>query len=154
MASPLSSCEFCEIIASRSPASVVHRDEDCIAFMDLRPVTAGHLLVVPIEHATHLADLDPAEGQALFALAQRLAAATRHSELKPHGINLHLADGEAAGQEIFHVHLHVIPRYRGDGFGLQLPAGYGPDADRERLNRDAAAITQALQRGSHDHHKV
>jgi diadenosine tetraphosphate (Ap4A) HIT family hydrolase len=144
MTPPLSSCEFCEIVAGRSPASVVYRDEDCIVFMDLRPVTAGHLLVVPIEHATHLADLDPAEGQALFALAQRLAAAIRHSTLKPAGINVHLADGEAAGQEIFHVHLHVIPRYRGDG----------PHADRERLNRDAATITQALQRGSHDHHKV
>jgi len=154
MAPPLSSCEFCEIVAGRSPASVVYRDEDCIAFMDLRPVTAGHLLVVPIEHATHLADLDPAEGQALFALAQRLAAAIRHSVLKPAGINLHLADGEVAGQEIFHVHVHVIPRYRGDGFGLKLPAGYGPDADRARLNGDAAAITQALQRGSHDHHKA
>lgn len=154
MTPPLSSCEFCEIVAGRSPASVVYRDQDCIAFMDLRPVTAGHLLVVPVEHATHLADLDPAEGQALFALAQRLAAAIRHSDLKPHGINLHLADGEAAGQEIFHVHLHVIPRYRGDGFGLRLPAGYGPQAERERLNRDAATITQALQRGSHDSHKV
>ena len=74
MTPPLSSCEFCEIVAGRSPASVVYRDEDCIAFMDLRPVTAGHLLVVPIEHATHLADLDPAEGRALFTLAQTLAA--------------------------------------------------------------------------------
>ena len=154
MPSSLSSCEFCEIVAGRSPASIVYRDDHCIAFMDLRPVTAGHLLVAPIEHATHLADLDPGDGKALFAVAQRLAAAIRHSDLKPRGINLHLADGETAGQEIFHIHLHVIPRYRGDGFGLQLPAGYGPHADRERLDRDAAAITQALQRGSHDHHTV
>jgi diadenosine tetraphosphate (Ap4A) HIT family hydrolase len=154
IAQPLSACEFCEIVAGRSPASVVYRDEDCIAFMDLRPVTAGHLLVVPIEHATHLADLDPAEGQALFALAQRLTAAIRRSSLKPAGVNWHLADGEAAGQEVFHVHLHVIPRYRGDGFGLKLPPGYGPHADRVRLNNDAAAITQALQRGPHDSHKV
>jgi diadenosine tetraphosphate (Ap4A) HIT family hydrolase len=143
MTQPLSACEFCEIIAGRSPASIVHRDDDCIAFMDIRPVTTGHLLVVPIEHSTHLADLDPAEGKALFALAQTLAAAIRRSELKPAGINLHLADGEAAGQEIFHVHLHVIPRYRGDGFGLKLPPGYGPHADRGRLDRDAATIAAA-----------
>ena len=116
--------------------------------MDIRPVTPGHLLVVPIEHATHLADLDPEEGKALFALAQKLAAAIRRSGLKPDGITLHLADGAAAGQEIFHVHLHVIPRYRGDGFGLKLPSGYGSHADRERLNRDAATITQALH-GAH-----
>jgi histidine triad (HIT) family protein len=140
----VSSCEFCEIVAGRSPASVVHRDAECIVLMDIRPVTPGHLLVVPIEHATHLADLDPQEGKALFALAQRLAAAIRRSELKPDGITLHLADGEVAGQEIFHVHLHVIPRYPGDGFGLKLPPDYGPHADRERLERDAATITRAL----------
>lgn len=144
----LSSCEFCEIVAGRAPASVVHRDDQCIAFMDLVPVTAGHLLVVPIEHATHLADLDPEEGKALFALAQRLAAAIRRSALKPEGIILHLADGETAGQEIFHVHLHVIPRYRGDGFGLKLPPDHGPHADRERLNSAAATIAQALH-GAH-----
>ena len=145
MTQPLSSCEFCEIIARRSPASVVHRDEDCIAFMDIRPVTPGHLLVVPIEHATHLADLDPAEGRALFALAQTLAAAIRRSDLKPLGINFFLADGEAAGQEIFHVHLHVLPRYRDDGFGLRLPPGYGPNADRARLEGDAATLARALK---------
>jgi diadenosine tetraphosphate (Ap4A) HIT family hydrolase len=149
MTQPLSACEFCEIIAGRSPASVVHRDQDCIAFMDLRPVTSGHLLVVPIEHATHLADLDPAEGGRLFALAQRLAAAIRRSDLKPAGINFHLADGEAAGQEIFHVHLHVIPRFPADGFGLRLPAGYGPHADRARLDRDAATIATALNALQH-----
>jgi diadenosine tetraphosphate (Ap4A) HIT family hydrolase len=149
MAQPLSSCEFCEIIAGRSPASVVYRDGDCIAFMDIRPVTPGHLLVVPIEHATHLADLDSAEGGRLFALAQQLAAAVRRSDLKPKGINLFLADGEAAGQEVFHVHLHVLPRYRDDGFGLRLPPGYGPDADRARLEADAATIAQALHSLTH-----
>jgi diadenosine tetraphosphate (Ap4A) HIT family hydrolase len=146
MTPPLSSCEFCEIVAGRSPASIVYRDEDCMAFLDIKPVTPGHLLVVPIEHATHLADLDPDIGRTLFARAQALAAAIRRSDLHPEGINLHLADGEAAGQEIFHVHLHVVPRYRGDGFGLRLPPGYGPPADRTRLNRDADVIARALNR--------
>jgi histidine triad (HIT) family protein len=142
---PTSSCEFCEIIAGRAPASVVHRDSQCIAFMDIGPVTPGHLLVVPIEHATHLADLDCEAGRTLFALAQTLAAAIRRSDLKPAGINFFLADGEAAGQEVFHIHLHVIPRTRDDGFGLRLPPGYGVQADRARLDRDAAAIAAALR---------
>ncbi len=149
MAQPLSSCEFCEIVAGRAPASIVHRDDQCIAFMDIAPVTAGHLLVVPIEHATHLADLDRDVGRALFGLAQTLAAAIRRSDLKPEGINLFLADGEAAGQEVFHVHLHVLPRYRGDGFGLKLPAGYGPHAERARLDRDADTIAKALKALQH-----
>ena len=149
MAQPLSSCEFCEIVAGRAPASIVYRDDQCMAFMDIAPVTAGHLLVVPIEHATHLADLDRDVGRTLFGLAQTLAAAIRRSDLKPEGINLFLADGEAAGQDVFHVHLHVLPRYRGDGFGLKLPAGYGPHAERARLDRDADTIARALKALQH-----
>jgi diadenosine tetraphosphate (Ap4A) HIT family hydrolase len=95
------SCVFCEIIAGRSAASVVHRDDQCIAFMDICPVTRGHLLVVPITHATYLSDLDPAVGGTLFTVAQRLAGAIRRSGFKVEGINLFLADGEAAGQEVF-----------------------------------------------------
>ena len=96
----MSDCIFCDIIAGRAPVSIVHRDETCIVFMDIKPVNAGHLLVVPIAHATYLADLDPATGSALFAVAHRLAASVRTSGLRVEGINLFLADGEAAGQEV------------------------------------------------------
>jgi len=136
----MSDCVFCEIIAGRAPASIVHRDETCIAFMDIKPVNAGHLLVVPIAHATYLADLDPNTGGVLFAVAQRLAAAVRTSGVKVEGINLLLADGEAAGQEVFHVHLHVLPRFTGDGFGHRFPPHYGHSPSREQLDAHAAAI--------------
>ena len=135
---------FCEIIASRTPASVVHRDEQCMAFMDISPITPGHLLVVPLEHASSLADLDTTTGGHLFVVAQRLARAVRKSGLTADGINLYLADGEAAGQEVLHVHLHVFPRYIGDGFGLRLPLEYGGPVPRERLEREAAAIAAGL----------
>ena len=107
----MQACVFCEIVAGRSPASVVYRDESCIAFMDICPINAGHLLVIPIEHATYLSDLNPHVGGVLFGVAQRLSAAVRKSGLKVEGINLLVADGEAAGQEVFHVHLHVLPRF-------------------------------------------
>jgi len=135
---------FCDIIAGRTSASVVHRDERCMAFMDIRPVTPGHLLVVPLAHASSLAHLDPATGGHLFVVAQKLATAIRQSGLKADGINLYLADGEAAGQEVLHVHLHVFPRFAGDGFGLRLPREYGEPVPQERLEREAAAITTAL----------
>ncbi len=114
-------CVFCDIIAGRSEASVVYRDDWCIAVMDICPVNAGHMLVIPTNHATHLADLQSGTGAALFEAAQRLAAAIRRSDMKAEGINLLLADGEAAGQEVFHVHLHVLPRFQGDGFGHRFP---------------------------------
>jgi diadenosine tetraphosphate (Ap4A) HIT family hydrolase len=107
-------CVFCEIAAGRAPASMVHSDDTVIAFLDIRPVNAGHLLVVPREHAAGLSDLDPAAGSAVFAVAQRLAGALRTCGVPCEGVNLFLADGEVTGQEVPHVHLHVLPRWFGD----------------------------------------
>ena len=134
-------CIFCSIVAGQAEASVVHRDDLCLAFMDLHPVNPGHLLVVPLDHATYLADLPAATGAHMFTVAQQLAARLRRSGLRADGVNVFLADGEAAGQEVCHVHLHVIPRFAGDGFGLTFGPSYGQPVPRERLDRDAAAIT-------------
>ncbi|WP_278313580.1 HIT family protein [Lolliginicoccus levis] len=134
-------CIFCDIIAGRAEASVVHEDEHVLAFMDIRPMTPGHLLVIPKQHATDLAELDPGLAGPLLATAQRLAAALRRSPLKPAGINLFLADGVAAGQEVFHVHLHVLPRTPGDGFGLR---GSFQWPHRMSLDAQAGQIRSAL----------
>jgi histidine triad (HIT) family protein len=138
-------CLFCEIIAGRAPASIVHRDDTCIAFMDLFPVTPGHVLVIPIAHATYLADLPAETGAAMFRMTQRLAQAVRGSGVRAGGVTLLLADGEAAGQEIFHTHLHVVPRFAGDGFGLRFPPGYPREAARTQLDANAGAIQRALK---------
>jgi len=133
-------CIFCAILAGRQPASFVYRDERCAAFLDIRPVNPGHTLVVPIRHAANLAELDPEDGAQMFRVARRLAAMLRRSGLRCEGVNLFLADGEAAGQEIFHVHLHVLPRFRGDGFGLRFPPGYGQHPPRAELDQIARRI--------------
>ena len=138
-------CIFCAILAGRAPASFVYRDERCAAFLDIRPVNPGHTLVVPMRHAANLAELDPEDGAQMFRVAQRLAAALRRSGLRCEGVNLHLADGEVAGQEVFHVHLHVVPRFRGDGFGLRFPPGYGHQPPRAELDEIAGRIESALQ---------
>jgi histidine triad (HIT) family protein len=138
-------CIFCDIVTGNAPASVVHRDDRCMAFMDIKPVTPGHLLVIPIAHASYLAELEPAMGGHLFSVAEGLAAGIRRSGLRADGINFFLADGEAAGQEVFHVHLHVFPRFDTDGFGLRFAPGYGQPVPRERLDREAAAISKATE---------
>jgi histidine triad (HIT) family protein len=107
---------FCQIVAGESPASIFYEDDVALAFMTIGPVTVGHALIIPKRHAAYLADLDEDTGCHLWTIAQRTAAAIRRSGLKCEGINLFLADGEAAGQEISHVHVHVFPRYRGDPF--------------------------------------
>ena len=112
-------CVFCAIAAGRGEASRVHEDEHVVAFLDIRPVTTGHLLVVPRLHAASLETLPEDCGARVFQVAQRLTRALRRSGLPCEGVNLFLADGAVAGQEVFHVHLHVIPRTAGDGFGLR-----------------------------------
>ena len=113
--------------------------------MDIQPVNPGHTLVVPNRHASNLSELDEEEGAQMFRVAQRLAAALRKSGVKCEGVNYFLADGEAAGQEVFHAHLHVLPRYAGDGFGLTFGPHYVNKPERRELNAIADRIRNELQ---------
>ncbi|MEE2033939.1 HIT family protein [Rhodococcus chondri] len=137
----MSDCIFCAIVAGTAPASVVLDESDVLAFMDIRPFTPGHLLVVPKRHASGLAQLDPEDGAKVFAAGQRIATALRSSALPVDGVNLFLADGVAAGQEVFHVHLHVVPRTARDGFGVRANA---QSPTRTVLDGTADAIRSAL----------
>ena len=138
-------CIFCRILAGRAPATVVWRDEACTAFMDIQPVNPGHVLVVANVHAAQLADLDEDTAAHLMRIGHRLTAALRASGLRCEGVNLFLADGEAAMQEIFHVHLHVFPRYAGDGFGLRFGPHYRERPGRTALEAAAEQVRAALR---------
>lgn len=137
-------CVFCQIVGGASPASVFYQDDVVLGFMDIRPVNPGHALIIPKVHAAHLADLDEATGRHLWTITQRTAAVIRESGVRCDGINLFLADGEAAFQEVFHVHMHVLPRYPGDAF--RLVADWGAEPSRWELDRVAAKIEQAFDR--------
>ena len=139
------SCIFCHIIADQAEASKVYQDDIVTAFMDKQPLIPGHLLVVPNEHSANLAELDETIAGRMFVVGRQLAQALRRSGLRCEGVNLFLADGPAAGQTVFHSHLHVIPRFIGDGFGLRFPPGYGSGASREDLDIVAAKVEAALK---------
>jgi histidine triad (HIT) family protein len=130
-------CVFCAIAAGESIASIVCSDKHIVAFMDIRPFTPGHLLVIPRRHCIGLADLDPQDGARIFQAAQRLAGALQRSDLPCEGVNLFLADGLTAGQEVFHVHLHVVPRTQGDGIRLHANWRFPPRAE---LDQHAAML--------------
>jgi histidine triad (HIT) family protein len=134
-------CVFCRIVAGTADASVVYEDDRLLAFCDLNPVNPGHLLITPKVHVAGLVDLDESDGSRMFVVAQRLAAAVRSSGLRCAGVNLFLADGEAAGQEVFHVHLHVFPRYVGDFFRLDFVRRR---ASRRDLDEVAARVRAVL----------
>jgi diadenosine tetraphosphate (Ap4A) HIT family hydrolase len=137
-------CVFCEIVAGRAPASVVYEDDASMAFMDIGAVNPGHLLVIPKRHVVGLEDLDDETGMHLFRVTTSMAAAVRRSGLRCDGINLFLADGEAAFQEVFHLHLHVLPRFQGDSF--RIDADWSVRPPREELDQTAALIRRAMAR--------
>ena len=122
----MSDCVFCDIVAGTEPASVVYRDGVALAIMTIGPVNPGHVLALPIRHAADLAHLDEETGAHLFTVAMRIAHVIRRSGVRCEGINLFLADGEAAFQEVFNVHLHIFPRFVGDAFRLEADWSAGP----------------------------
>ncbi|MEZ4651025.1 MAG: HIT family protein [Candidatus Eisenbacteria bacterium] len=141
-----SDCIFCRILVGDAPGTFVYRDEICAALMDIQPVNPGHVLVIPIEHASYLADLDEEIAGRLMRIGHRLSGALRRSGLRCEGTNMFLADGEAAMQDVFHVHLHVFPRFRGDGFGLRLGPEYENKPTREALEDAGQRVRVALGR--------
>jgi diadenosine tetraphosphate (Ap4A) HIT family hydrolase len=136
-------CIFCQIVAGEAPASFVYQNQSVVAFMDVLPVNPGHMVIIPRRHAAFLEELDEETGREMMSAAMRLQAAVRRSGLRCEGVNLFLADGEAAFQEIFHVHLHVFPRFAGDTFRIE--ADWNRRPAREELDEQAATIAAALR---------
>jgi diadenosine tetraphosphate (Ap4A) HIT family hydrolase len=140
----MSECVFCAVSAGDAERSLVYEDEASVAVMDISPVNPGHVLVIPKRHAAGLEDLTAEAGSHLFTVAMRVSAALRRSAVRSEGINVFLADGEAAGQDVFHVHLHVLPRFAGDPFRVHRAGGWS-EAPRDELNQLAAQIREALR---------
>jgi histidine triad (HIT) family protein len=135
-------CVFCEIVHGTAPASFVYQDDTVVVFMDIQPITKGHMLVVPREHAVLMTDINETAAMRTFRVARRLAAVARHT-LGASGINIIVMDGEAAYQDVPHFHVHVIPRYPRDGFGLTFPDSYEKAPARAQLDAIATALRAA-----------
>ena len=112
-------CVFCDIIDEHDERRIVYEDDKLFVIPTIEPVNAGHLLVIPKKHVENFADLEDETAGHIMIVAKKLSAAIRKSKYKCEGINLFLADGKAAGQEVFHFHLHVYPRFQGDGWGFK-----------------------------------
>jgi len=134
-------CIFCDIAAGEHRASVVFEDETVVVFMDRYPVTRGHVLVVPRKHVVGLEDIDDATSAHVWSVGHDMARALRRSSLPCEGINVFLCDGEAAFQTVFHFHLHVIPRYAGDGWDITTET---TERERPLLDGDAQVIRAAV----------
>ena len=137
------SCVFCEIVAGNAPAVRVYEDDDYLGFLDIRPFTRGHTLVIPKRHSVDLTDTPAPLLAGMLAVGQRIAQATRASGLGATGNNIAINDGKSAFQSVFHIHLHVVPRRDGDKFSFAKGMLLRRDPDREatgRFLREALAV--------------
>jgi histidine triad (HIT) family protein len=129
-------CVFCQIVAGDFPATIVHSDDRTMAFMDINPSARGHVLIVPRTHSTDLHDIDPEDLVACMRTAKAVGS-TAVEALGADGVNVLQNTGRAAGQAVFHFHIHVIPRYGGDGLRSLLSPRPG---DPQDIAAAAAAI--------------
>lgn len=137
-------CVFCRIVKGELPSAKVYEDADFLAIMDIQPVNKGHVLVIPKKHSKLVGGMEEKNVGRMLIVGEKINSAIRKSKIRCEGINFFIADGEAAGQEVFHAHLHVIPRFKKDGFGFKFPEGYGNKPERKELDEAAKKIKSSI----------
>ncbi|WP_148863397.1 HIT family protein [Marinobacter fonticola] len=143
-------CVFCQISQGKAPAARVLEDEHCCAFLDIHPLGRGHVLVIPKIHVVQITELPDTTANHLFAVAQRILKAQRTIGWGVDGTNVLLNDGKAANQTLAHMHIHVIPREKGDSLKsagrllLHVTGLFGPRARQHTLEEQAEALRNAL----------
>jgi len=137
----MSDCVFCKIVDGQIPSAKVQEDGLTLAFMDIGQVNPGHVLVAVKAHVENIFGLDDKLAAAVFQTAARVARAVQKA-YAPEGVTLYQANGSAAGQTVYHFHLHIVPRYDQDGMQLAWPVKNPP---REQLEANAAKLRAALE---------
>ena len=139
-------CIFCAIVEGQAPAEVVFEDEETLAFMDINPANPGHTLVISKRHIQDIYGMDEETAAAVMRTAVRVARAIKRA-LQPDGMNLIQSNERAGGQDIFHFHIHVIPRWYGDGLRLARP----PEVRRTMPIKEAAArVSREVSKGGEE----
>lgn len=128
----MDNCIFCKIISGDIPSSVVYEDEDFKVILDVAPAAKGHAIILPKKHFADLFELNEDVAKKVLPVARKVAAAMKE-ELKCDGINLLQNNGQAAGQSVFHIHFHLIPRYNGDNVKIPWVPGKYEDGEAKEL---------------------
>lgn len=136
----MSYCIFCKIITGELPSTKVYEDKNVLAFLDIKPVNPGHALVIPKRHYTNIHDMPDALVGKVAITAKKIADAILKMGAK--GVNIAMNNGEAAGQIVFHAHVHVMPRYGKDSFSLWVGKEYDGNERALVAERIRAALEQ------------
>lgn len=131
-------CIFCKIARGQIPSHSIYEDDDFKVIMDINPASRGHAIILPKNHAANLFELQEEDASKIMGIAQKCAAAMK-TTLQYDGINILQNNGEIAGQTVFHLHVHLIPRYENDTVQIKWIPDENPDdpaelADRIRKN--------------------
>ena len=131
-------CIFCKIANGEIPSATVYEDSICRVILDVNPAHKGHALIIPKEHFDNIYSMDAETAAKIFTIATEVAKAQK-AELNPDGLNILQNNGEAAGQTVFHFHMHLVPRYIKDNVTMTWIPG---KADTEELS----ALSKALRK--------
>ncbi|MCK6485296.1 MAG: HIT family protein [Phycisphaerae bacterium] len=140
MSTSSSDCIFCKIASGAIPSASVHEDADCLAFLDIAPLSEGHTLLIPKRHVARIEEMSGEDVARLTRHLPRLAEAIR-SAVGATGLNILQNNGRESGQAVFHVHFHLIPRRADDGLGYRWNAGKYAEGRAEQIR---AAIRSRL----------
>lgn len=129
-------CIFCKIAAGEIPSATIYEDEDFRVIMDINPASKGHAIVLPKSHAANIFELPDEYAGKIFVVAKKVAIAMKE-ELNCEGINILQNNGEIAGQTVFHLHVHLLPRYKGDRINVKW-------SHKDKYDCDFAALAKAI----------
>ena len=134
-------CIFCKIANGEIPSATVYEDSICRVILDVNPATQGHALIIPKVHFDNIYSMDAETAAKIFTIATEVAQAQK-AELNPDGLNILQNNGEAAGQTVFHFHMHLVPRYIKDNVTMTWIPG---KADTEELSALSKALRKRIQ---------
>lgn len=129
-------CIFCKILKGDIPSTTVYEDESFRAILDVSPAARGHVIILPKNHAANIFELSEEDASRIFVVAKKIATAIKKA-YNCDGVNILQNNGEAAGQTVFHLHVHVIPRFQDDTINIKWKAGDMPE--------DMAAIAEEIK---------
>ncbi len=136
----MKSCIFCKIVHKQAPASIIYEDETVMVFLDIRPLNVGHTLVIPKKHYVDIFDIPENQLSQVHKVAKQVSVAIKKAT-NADGISIIQQNGKAAGQDIFHLHVHVVPRFEGQ----KLPSFSAlKEVERAKLDEMAKKIRQEL----------
>lgn len=119
-------CIFCKILAGEIPSTAVYEDDDFKAILDVNPAARGHVIILPKNHAANIYELPDEDALKIMVVAKKIATAIEKA-YHCDGVNILQNNGEAAGQTVFHLHVHVIPRFKGDTVNIGWKQGDMPE---------------------------